>query len=138
MAEVSLSINGRSYQVACQDGEEDQLRSLASEIDQHVRDLAAGVGQVGDSRLLLMAALMVADQNSELKERLNVLERDVALLRERESASDAVNAETEEKIATALDMAADRIQRMAARLGDQGTAGAAQFDGILPLDNKET
>ena len=58
MGQVNVSINDRSYSVACGDGEEDHLRELARYLDGHVGDLAKSVGQVGDTRLLLLAGLL--------------------------------------------------------------------------------
>lgn len=61
MAEVNVTVNGRQYSVGCDDGEEAQVTRLSGLVDQRVRELAALVGQVGEARLLLMAALTLAD-----------------------------------------------------------------------------
>ncbi|WP_422004159.1 cell division protein ZapA [Pyruvatibacter mobilis] len=55
MPQVTVKINGRSYTLACDDGEEEHLEGLAAYLDKHVTTLAQGVGQVGDQRLMLMA-----------------------------------------------------------------------------------
>ena len=52
-------VNGRAYTIACDDGEEDHLRELAAHVDAKVREVMETVGQVGDQRLLLMAALLL-------------------------------------------------------------------------------
>lgn len=62
MATVTVEVNGRPYAVGCADGQEDRVRALAGQFDGHVRDVASGVGQVGDLRLFLMAALILADE----------------------------------------------------------------------------
>jgi len=61
MAQVTVSVNGRDYAVGCDEGQEGHVAYLAEFIDQRVRELAASVGQVSESRLLLLAALMIAD-----------------------------------------------------------------------------
>lgn len=62
MGQVSVSIHGQRYQLACRDGEEARLETLAKYVDEKVKTLAEGLGNVGDSRLFLMAALIVADE----------------------------------------------------------------------------
>ena len=62
MAQVTVTVNGRNYTIACDDGQERHLMSLASELDDHVGRLVSAVGQVGDAHLLVMAGLMLADE----------------------------------------------------------------------------
>ena len=64
MALVNVVVNGRSYTVACDDGEEERLNDLAAIVDTKAREVFKSVGQVGDTRLLLMAALLMADEHS--------------------------------------------------------------------------
>ena len=66
MAEVSITVNDRVYQIACDDGEEDHIAYLAQYINHHVDNLVERVGQVGEARLLLMAALVLADELSDV------------------------------------------------------------------------
>ena len=61
MGQVSVTVNGRSYTIGCDDGEEDHIRYLADYVDNRVQELVGSAGQVGEARLLLMAALTVAD-----------------------------------------------------------------------------
>ena len=65
MAQITVTINGREYEIACDDGQEAHLIHLAEFVDQRVQELIAAVGQVGDARLLVMANLLVADELSE-------------------------------------------------------------------------
>lgn len=65
MPQMNISINGQSYVIACNAGEEDRLKALAGMVDGHVRQLAENVGQIGESKLLLMAAILLADEVSE-------------------------------------------------------------------------
>jgi cell division protein ZapA len=65
MAEVDLWIAGRSYKVACRDGEEDSLRKAASLVDAKSREALAGLGTLSEARQFLFAALLLADQMVE-------------------------------------------------------------------------
>ena len=67
MAQVDVSINGQSYLIACEDGKEDRLVDLATMVDEKVLDLVNQIGQVGSNRLLVMAALIIADELVDLK-----------------------------------------------------------------------
>lgn len=62
MARISVVVNGRSYAVTCDDGKEEHVLQLAAEIDRRVGQLVAGIGQVGQERLLLLASLLLADE----------------------------------------------------------------------------
>ena len=62
MGEVFLTLNGRSYRLACRDGEERRLEELARYVEQKFDSLAAEFGQIGESRLLMMSAIMIADE----------------------------------------------------------------------------
>ena len=65
MAQVEVSINGRNYQIACDDGQEGHLVQLGEYVDRRVKELVTAVGQVGDSRLLVMVSLLIADELAE-------------------------------------------------------------------------
>ena len=73
MAQVSVTINGRNYQIACDDGQEAHLTRLGNYVDKRISELVASVGQVGDARLLVMASLLVADELSDAYSELDVL-----------------------------------------------------------------
>jgi cell division protein ZapA len=62
MAEVDISIAGRSYRIACRDGEEENLRTAASLVDAKSREALAGLGTLSEARQLLFASLLLADQ----------------------------------------------------------------------------
>jgi len=74
MAQVTVTINGRGYQIACDDGQEAHLSRLAGYLDDKVGELTEAVGQIGDTQLLVMAGLLVADELSDMRE----VEGDVA------------------------------------------------------------
>src|ERR1700749_508846 len=64
---VNVMVNGRAYTIACDDGEEVHLKELAAHVDAKAREVLASVGQVGEVRMLLMAALLIADERHELR-----------------------------------------------------------------------
>src|ERR1039458_6409440 len=68
---VNVMVNGRAYTIACDEGEEDHLRDLAATVDAKAREVLGSVGQVGDTRLLLMAALLMADEHHAAVSRLD-------------------------------------------------------------------
>jgi cell division protein ZapA len=106
MALVNVTINGRAYQIACDDGQEEHLARLAGYVDKRVSELTATMGQIGDTRLLVMASLLIADELADTRSAL-----------ESERASHAALApETEEVIADGIDALAKRIEEIAARL----------------------
>ena len=76
MAQVRTQINGRSYEIACDDGEEEHVQQLGRYVDEKVMELASRIGQVGDTRLLVMAALLITDELSEAYSKLEDVDSD--------------------------------------------------------------
>jgi cell division protein ZapA len=102
MAEVDLSIAGRSYRVACRDGEEDSLRQAARLVDGKSREALAGLGTLSEARQLLFASLLLADQLLDQKPEVAAVTApaipDPQLARRAESLADRL-----ESLATALE-----------------------------------
>jgi len=103
LAQVSVTINGRIYQISCDDGQEANLTRLAGYVDKRVSELVAAVGQVGDDRLLVMASLLVADELSDVTTRLDGM-------------SDSDRRRDEEALTSNVDTLAERIEHIAQRL----------------------
>lgn len=70
MGQVSVPVNGRSFTLACDDGQEGRTRRLAQYVDAKVAEFVDNVGQVGEARLLLLAALAIADELSDANDAL--------------------------------------------------------------------
>jgi len=116
MSELSVTINGRIYKMSCDDGQENHLLGLAEHVARHVESLKEHVGQVGDTRLLLMAAVMVADELGEANRRIDGHEAEIQrLTAEQDSAAERFQ-EFQETAARSLDIAAERIEEMTGRL----------------------
>ena len=63
MAQVSVTINGRQFRMTCEDGQEEHLEKLARELDARIGGLRAKFGEIGDTRLTVMAAITVVDSS---------------------------------------------------------------------------
>ncbi len=107
MPQVTVVVNGRSYTIACEPGEEDRVRQLGRSIDAKVVGFAKDAPQAGEARLLVMAALMLADELSEARETLR---------RARGAGDAAAGGADEEAVATGIERLALRIETVAARL----------------------
>ena len=115
---VNVMVNSRAYTIACDEGEEDHLRELAGRVDQKVKELLGSVGQVGDQRLLLLAALLIADETHEAQ---NELQQRLLELGELSGSHEAVAerlAQSEAIAAAALETATKRLEDVAGRLAE--------------------
>ncbi|HEX4026447.1 MAG TPA: cell division protein ZapA [Rhizomicrobium sp.] len=113
---VNVMVNNRAYTIACDEGEEEHLKDLAQHVDQKAREVLASVGQVGDTRMLLMAALLMADEHHDLTDKVaagaqaanaSSGEKRSLHLRVEQAESDAADV---------LESAAKRLEDIAARL----------------------
>ena len=112
MAHVTVTISGRQYRMACEDGQEAHLERLANALDRRVEQLRGTFGEIGDSRLLVMAALTLSDELSELTQRIHRLQAELSNLQDvRVVAADRSQA-TQAAVIAALNAAADRIERV--------------------------
>ncbi len=70
MAQVEIKIGGRSFEVACQDGEEHFLQTAAGMLDEEATHLSSQIGRMPEARMLLMAGLMLADKTAGLEDKV--------------------------------------------------------------------
>lgn len=125
MAHVSVTINGRHYRMACDDGQEQHLSELAGELDQRIAELRTSFGEIGDMRLTVMAALMVADELSEARKRLREAEEELKSQQQsRGTATQRADA-AQVDVAAAFNSAAERIEEAARLLGQVNEDRAA-------------
>ena len=125
MAEVSVTINGRVYRMACDPGQEDHLARLGRELDQRIAQLRESFGEIGDTRLAVMAAIMVADELAELKRRLRTADQEVQSLKDARERAAQRNEEGEHALADILESTAERIERLAQSLNSGPNGGVA-------------
>ena len=126
MPEVKIEIGGRRFEVACQPGEEDYLISAATALNEEASNIGQQLGRLSESRMLLMAGLMLADQMGDFKDKL--AKRDVEItdanseiskLQAKLSASSLIGSEYEELVSefekTLTDIA-DKAERLASKI----------------------
>jgi cell division protein ZapA len=116
MAQVNVTINGRQFRMACEDGQEGHLMNLARDLDTRIEGLRTKFGEIGDTRLTVMAALTIADELSEMGQRIKGLEQEFAALQDaRVNASDREQT-SHATVTAALTTAAERIEDITKKL----------------------
>ena len=123
MSEVNVTINARQYRMACENGQEQHLLKLAEDLDQRIAQLRTSFGEIGDTRLTVMAALTVADELVEAGKTIRRLEEELATLKDaRVVASDRTQA-THAALVAAFNSAASRIERLTRKLNQTAGGG---------------
>ena len=111
MSHVNVTINGRQYRMACEEGQEARLLRLAESLESRIGNLRGKFGEIGDARLTVMAALTVCDELLDASHRIRNLEEELETLRDvRVAAVDRVKA-TQTAVVNALNSAAVRIEK---------------------------
>ena len=109
MAQVPISIAGRTYRMACAEGEEAHLEGLAAELEGRISELRGAFGEIGDQRLIVMAALALADERFEALKKIKALDAHAQDLQ-------AANATVEQSVGHWAIEATAAIEAAAARL----------------------
>lgn len=114
MPEVNISIGGRLFEVACQDGEQRYLEAAARMLDREAAVMTDQLGRMPESRMLLMAGLMLADKTAGLEDRVRELDRQIAHL---ETELDVARAKPPQRVEVPVIPAAvaDTLAELAAR-----------------------
>jgi cell division protein ZapA len=118
MAHVSVTINSRQYRMACEDGQEHHLAGLAHDLDRRIANLRGSFGEIGESRLTIMAALMLVDELTEQRQRMQQIETELTGLHNARAADLDRTVAVEADIGAALSATAERIEK-AVRLLEQ-------------------
>lgn len=123
MAQVTVTIDGKAYRMACEEGQEDHLIGLAQNFDQYVGHLKRQFGEIGDLRLTVMAAIMIMDELSEATRARAALEAEIANLRESRDSAAAVVERNDEAMASMLTELSTQVRAISAKLnGETETA----------------
>ncbi len=130
MPEVTISIGGRQFEVACQEGEEHYLHTAAKMLDDEAQVLADQVGRMPEARMLLMAGLMLADKTASVEDRVaevqaQLTERDAELTRLRETAAEPERVEVPvvpESVTDTLAELAARAEALASAVEEKGAS----------------
>lgn len=116
MGQVNATICGRQVRLACEDGQEDHLLALAKDVDTRIIDLRRKFGEIGDTRLTVMAALMLADEMAEMSAKVKRLEAELASLAQARSISAERAREASDAVIGAFNSAAERIESITRKL----------------------
>ncbi|RVU16900.1 cell division protein ZapA [Methylobacterium oryzihabitans] len=116
MPQVTVSIAGRTYRMACGVGEEAHLESLAQGFDARITEMRKAFGEIGDMRLHVMAALTQSDELAETRRRMAEMERENAELKRAADAQAAERQAGEARLAESLGRTAERIETLAQSL----------------------
>lgn len=137
MAQVNVTIAGRAFRMACADGEEERLETLAREVEAKIDEMRASFGEIGDQRLTVMAAITFADELAESHKTIAALRADIATLtQEQERIAARANEQTRD-LARAVEAAAARIEDITHKMnadGRRGRLSEAHDDGSAPRD----
>ena len=123
MAQVNVTISGKLYRMACDDGEESHLAGLADQLNRSIEQLRERFGEIGDQRLTVMAAITLADGRSEAERRVKELEERLSDV-EASTAADSERREAAESdVAAMVDVITDRVEALAGRIAGAGSNG---------------
>ncbi len=118
MPQVVVTIDEKTYRMACGEGEEAHLEALAAEVDGKIASLRDGFGQIGDLRLTVMAAIMATDELSEARRRIKELEGGLKDKATRSGEVEAVRAAERSDFVDAMNETAEALERLGIRLAD--------------------
>ena len=122
MAQVSVSIDGKIYRMACDEGQEQHLEDLASRFDRYVTHLKGSFGEIGDQRLVVMAGIMVMDELVEQQKKLKGMESEVETLRKTRDEALSKADKNDAALTGALSEMAARLEGIGAKMAGKPTA----------------
>jgi cell division protein ZapA len=121
LAQVTVSISGKTFRMACDDGQEEHLRGLARSLDATIEDMRAGFGEIGDLRLTVMSAISVLDQLGEASRRIARLEAELAVARSNGVEADGAREEREAAAVRRIAEMTGRVTALAEALSGSKT-----------------
>lgn len=116
MAQVTVTIDGKAYRMACDEGQEEHLIELSQRFDRYVTHLKQSFGEIGDQRLTVMAGIMIMDEFNELQRRVKGLESEIATLRKTRDDALIKADKNDAALTGALGALAERMETLAAKL----------------------
>ncbi len=125
LSQVTVTINGRQFRMACEHGQEAHLRRLATDLDQRIERLRRSFGEIGSTRLTIMAALTLSDELVEMGDRLRGVEQELEALQDARAAAAEHARVTQAAVAAALNAAAARIETITRRINRTRPSEAA-------------
>lgn len=119
MPSVNVTINGKNYRMACDEGQENHLLALAAKFDSHVDQLKGSFGDIGDQRLTVMAGVMVTDRVDELEEKLSKLEAELVKVKESKAIESRQKQAGDDDLAKSITDAAKKIEQLNSKLNSK-------------------
>ncbi len=116
MAQVTVTIDGKAYRMACDEGQEEHLTDLGQRFDRYVMHLKDSFGEIGDQRLTVMAGIMVMDELSELQKRVTGMEGEIMTLRKTRDDALTKADKNDAALTGALGALAERMETLAGKL----------------------
>ena len=121
MAATVVTIAGRTYRMSCADGEEPRLEALAKSVEEKIDAMRAGFGEIGEQRIVVMAAIAIADEAADAREKAARLELETAKLRQELEAARTAADKLLARATTELEMATRRLEQISADLQKPAT-----------------
>ena len=119
MAQVNITVNGRVYRMACEDGQESHVEELGTRFNSAIDELRGALGEIGDQRLMVMAGILMTDRLDDAEQRLKRAGQDIRDLKDSRTNAAMRIEGMEENFAQSLERAAERLERLAARLDNE-------------------
>ena len=116
MAQVNLTVNGRVHRFTCEDGEEEHVIQLGQRFEEAINEVRGAMGEIGDQRLMAMAAILMTDRLHDAERRLKRAEHEVGVWKDKRSDSSMRIEGLDQSFAETLNMAAARVELIAERL----------------------
>ncbi len=111
MSHINVTINGRQFRMACEEGQEVRLLKLAENLETRIQSLRGKFGEIGDARLTVMAALTACDELVDAGNRIRTMEQELNELRDFRNAAVERARMTQTAVVNALNAAAERIEK---------------------------
>ena len=116
MAQVTVTIDGKAYRMACEEGQESHLMELSGQFDRYVSHLKSQFGEIGDLRITVMAGIMVMDEFSEVSKRLAAMEAELATFKNERDELASVYSRKEEALTNAVCELTERLNGLTRKL----------------------
>lgn len=119
MSQVSVSIDGKLFRMACEDGQEAHLESLAKHLDGRIGEMRKAFGEIGDLRLVVMAAITITDEFFEARKQRQGLVSEITDIKAEHTQVTTLSGAREAEIAGAIDKMTQRLERITALLASR-------------------
>lgn len=129
MSQVTVTIDGKAYRMACEEGQEDHLTDLAAKFDRYVLHLKSQFGEIGDLRLTVMSGIMVMDELSEANRRLAAMESELEMIRQARDGMVKAASRSDETLVQAMGELTEQVNQIAAKMIDPAKISSGNGNG---------